>query len=128
MRPLLLSAVVLATLASCCHAASMPVDVQHSSVTIRVFKKGLFSGLAHDHEIVAPLSSGAVDLAALSVEVRFDARGMKVLDPGASVGDRAKVQETMLSDKVLDASRFPDISFISRGVKPAGENAYSAEG
>jgi polyisoprenoid-binding protein YceI len=128
MRPLLLSAIVLAMLAGGCHAASTPVDVEHSSLTIRVFKKGLFSGLAHDHEITAPLSSGSVNLAALSVEVRFDARQLKVLDPNASPGDRAKVQETMLSDKVLDASRFPEISFISRSIKLSGENAYTVEG
>jgi len=74
------------------------------------------------------LSSGVVDPAAPSVEIHFDARQLKVLDPGTSAGDRAKIQETMLSDKVLDAARFPEISFISRRVKPAGENAYTVEG
>lgn len=128
MRPLLLLTIALAMLAGNCSAASTPVDAQRSSLTIRVFKKGLFSGLAHDHEIAAPLSSGAVDLAALSVEVHFDARAVQVVDPGASVGDRAKVQETMLSDKVLDASRFPEIAFVSHSVKVAGENAYTVQG
>jgi polyisoprenoid-binding protein YceI len=127
-KVLALSLAFMGVLAGNCFAASSPVDVEHSTITIRVFKRGLFSGLAHDHEIVAPLSSGAVDLAALSVEVHFEARGMKVVDPGTSVGDRAKVQETMLSDKVLDSSRFPEISFVSRNVKPAGKNAYAAEG
>ena len=90
--------------------------------------KGLFSGFAHDHEIAAPLSSGSADLAALSVEVHFDAQKLKVLDPDASTGDRAKVQETMLSDKVLDTARFPEIAFVSRSVKPSGENTYSVAG
>jgi polyisoprenoid-binding protein YceI len=127
-RVFLLSTTLLSILAGLCHAASSPVDVEHSTLTIHAFRKGLFSGFAHDHQIAAPLSSGVVDPAAPSVEVHFDARKLKVLDPGASAGDRAKIQETMLSDKVLDAARFPEISFISRSVKPAGENAYTVEG
>jgi polyisoprenoid-binding protein YceI len=111
-----------------CQAASLPVDVDHSSLKIRVYKSGFFSGFAHDHEIAVPLSSGTVDATALSVEVHFDARKMTVLDPDASPSDRAKVQETMLSDTVLDAHRFPEIGFVSRSVKPSGENAYSVEG
>jgi polyisoprenoid-binding protein YceI len=128
MRPLLLFTIALAMLAGNCSAASTPMDVEHSTLTIRVFKKGLLSGFGHDHEIVAPLSSGAVDLAALSVEVHFNAQELRVLDPDASTSDRAKVQETMLSDKVLDAGHFKEIVFVSRSVKPARENTFTAEG
>jgi len=127
-RVFLLSATFLWVLAGRCLATSSPVDVEHSTLTIQVFKKGLFSGFAHDHQIAAPLSSGTVDLVALSVEVHFDARKLKVLDPDASAGDRAKIQETMLSEKVLDASHFEEIIFVSRSVKVAGENAYAVEG
>jgi polyisoprenoid-binding protein YceI len=127
-RVFLLSATFLWVLAGRCLATSSPVDVEHSMLTIQVFKKGLFSGFAHDHQIAAPLSSGTVDPAAPSVEVHFDARKLKVLDPDASAGDRAKIQETMLSDKVLDASHFEEIIFVSRSVKVAGENAYAVEG
>jgi len=109
-------------------AAPVAVDTAHSRLTVRVFKSGLFSGFAHDHEISAPLSSGTVDATALSVDVHFDARRMTVLDPDASAGDRAKVQETMLSEKVLDAAKFPEIAFVSRNVRVVGNNAYSAEG
>jgi len=118
----------LVVLAGNCLAASSPVDVEHSTLTIRVYKKGLLSGFAHDHEIAAPLSSGTVDLTALSVEVHFDAQNLNVTDPDASVSDRAKVRETMLSERVLDANHFKEIVFVSRSVKPVGENAYSVEG
>jgi len=124
----LLIAVSAGLLCGLCQAASIPVDVEHSSLKVRVFKSGFFSGFAHDHEIAAPLSSGAVDAAALSVEVHFDARKMTVLDPDVSPSDRAKVQETMLSDKVLDAQRYPEIAFVSRSVKASGTNAYAVEG
>jgi polyisoprenoid-binding protein YceI len=132
MRSLLLTVVALAIVALAisgyCLAASTPVDVERSTLSIRVFKKGLLSGFAHDHEIAAPLSSGSVDPAALSAEVHFDTQKLKVLDPEASAGDRAKVQETMLSDQVLDAARFPEIAFVSRSVRPAGENLYTVDG
>jgi polyisoprenoid-binding protein YceI len=128
VRAPLATAVFIWSLAGLAKAAASPVDVDHSTLTIRVFKSGLFSGFAHNHIIAAPLSSGTVDPAALSVEVHFDAQKLKVLDPDASAGDRAQVQETMLSDKLLDTIRFPDISFISRNVKLSGENAYTVEG
>ncbi|HTA25908.1 MAG TPA: YceI family protein [Terriglobales bacterium] len=127
-RVFLLSATFLWVLAGRCLATSSPVDVEHSTLTVQVFKKGLFSGFAHDHQIAAPLSSGIVDPAAPSVEVHFDTRKLKVLDPDASVSDRAKIQETMLSDKVLDAGHFTEIVFVSRNVKVAGENTYAVEG
>jgi polyisoprenoid-binding protein YceI len=128
MRVLLLPVIVLIALTGNCFAALSPVDVERSALTVRVFKKGLFSGFAHDHEIVAPLSSGTVDPAVPSVEIHFDARKLKVLDPDASAADRAKVQETMLSETVLDTARFPEIFFVSRSVKPTGENTYMVEG
>ncbi len=127
-RGLLLCTVFLATLANRCYAASSSVDLEHSTLTIRVFKSGLFSGFAHNHEIAAPLSSGVVDPAARSVEVHFESQKLKVLDPDASASDRVKIQETMLSDKVLDAKHFADIVFLSRSVKPSGENEYTVEG
>ena len=128
MRALFFIAIFLSILAGGCYAESSAVDVEHSTLTIRVFKSGLFSGFAHDHEIAAPLTSGAVDLVALSVEVHFDVRKLKVLDADASPGDRGKIQDTMLSDKVLDATHFTEIVFRSRRVTPAGENAYAVEG
>jgi polyisoprenoid-binding protein YceI len=128
MRAFLLSTTLFWILTPNCLAASTPVDVEHSKLTIRVFKKGLFSSFAHDHEIAAPLSSGTTDPAALSVEVHFDARKLTVVDPNISAEERAKIQETMLGDKVLDAQRFPEITFVSRGIKPSAENTYTVEG
>jgi len=124
---LLVCTIFLVMFAGPSSAESSPVDVEHSTLTIRVFKSGLFSGFAHNHEIAAPLSSGVIDPATPSVEVHFDARKLTVLDPDAP-SDRAKIQETMLSDKVLDASHFTEIVFRSRSVKAASENAYTVEG
>jgi polyisoprenoid-binding protein YceI len=76
MRSLWLTIVALA-ISGCCLAASTPVDVERSTLSIRVFKKGLLSGL---------------------------------------------------SDQVLDAARLPEIAFVSRSVRPAGENLYTVDG
>ena len=127
MRILCASIAVVVVTVTGCLAAPAPVDIQHSTLTIRVFKSGIFSGFAHDHAITAPLSSGTVDRERLSVEVHFEAGKLKVMDPDASVADRAKVQETMLSDKVLDVARFPEIGFTSRSVKVSG-NAFLVDG
>ena len=109
-------------------AQSTPINLEQSKITVAVYKSGLFSSFAHDHQIAAPLASGTLDRTAKVVELRFDARKMKVLDPGVSASDRAQVQETMLSDKVLDAARFPDIVFASRRVSESAPGSYTVEG
>jgi hypothetical protein len=40
------------------YAQRQAIDVNRSSLTIRVFKSGIFSAFAHDHEIKAPLDEG----------------------------------------------------------------------
>ncbi|MFB3916247.1 MAG: YceI family protein [Terriglobales bacterium] len=124
---LLLLAFVLAGF-SAAMAQSIAVDVSNSRLIVRVFRSGLFSGFAHDHEISAPLSGGEFDPTAMRVQVRFDVRKMQVLDTEASVSDRAKIQATMLSEKVLDAQRFPEITFTSQRIVPGGNGAYTVEG
>jgi hypothetical protein len=37
-------------------AKEKPMDTEHSRVTIRVGKSGLFSVAGHDHEVVAPIA------------------------------------------------------------------------
>jgi polyisoprenoid-binding protein YceI len=109
-------------------AASLPVDTEHSQLAVRVFKSGIFSGLAHDHEILAPVGSGNIDTDAPAVQIRFRVEEMKVLDPKASPDDRAQIQRTMLSEKVLDPARFPEIVFRSQSVTPQGENKFLVTG
>jgi hypothetical protein len=60
------------------------VDGAHSTITVRVYKTGLFSAFGHNHEIQAPIQSGEVkDSGSPSVELRVDARKLRVLDPEA---------------------------------------------
>src|ERR1700688_4278852 len=95
-------------------AQSRAIDVNKSSLKIRVYKSGAFSAFAHDHEIQAPIDEGKIDSSGSpSVELRVDSRKMRVLDPVISVDKRAEIQHTMEGNEVLDVEHFPQISFRS---------------
>jgi hypothetical protein len=56
-----------------------PIDAEHSVITVRVFKSGLLSAFADNHEIRAPISSGSLDETGQRVELyRFtEASGLR---------------------------------------------------
>jgi len=104
------------------------IDGQKSVVTVRVFKTGLFSAFAHDHEISAPIQQGKFSESDRSVDLTVDARQMRVVDKDASEKDRTEIQETMLGPKVLDSGRFPEIRFRSTSAEPAGDAHWMVSG
>jgi hypothetical protein len=105
------------------------IDTAHSTVTVHVFKSGLFRAFADNHVIQAPLSDGSIDDGASPhVRILVDARRMRVLDPGLSPKDREHVQTRMLGPEVLDATRFPDIRFQSVSVQHAGLDGWLVRG
>ena len=110
-------------------AQSKAIDVSKSSLKIRVVKSGAFSAFAHDHEVEAPIAEGTIDSSAdATVQLRVDARKMRVLDPDSSANQRADIQHTMQSDKVLDAEKFPEISYQSTAVTGRGEGRWEVRG
>jgi YceI-like domain len=112
---------LLAALSPALGAQNFGIDAENSKVTVRVFKSGLFSAFAHDHEISAPIVRGTVlQSPQPSVELVFDARRLRVLDPGLAPDKRAEVQKTMLGPQVLDSERFPEITFRSSSVQRLG--------
>ena len=97
------------------------VDPGASSVRVHVGKSGVFAFAGHPHEVAAERFEGRVDadpddLARSSVELSFEASGLKVSARGEPQGDAPKVQEVMAGPKVLDESRFPTVRFRSRQV------------
>src|SRR5438874_12544759 len=102
-------------------AQEHPIDTASSKLTVRAFKTGLFSGLADNHEIEAPITNGSVDEAGGHVKFAVDSRRMKVLDPQMNPGRRQEVQERMLGPEVLDTTRFPQITFESTSVERSKE-------
>jgi len=109
-------------------AQSKAIDVNKSSLKIRVFKSGAFSAFAHDHEIQAPIAEGKIDASGSSVQLRVDSRKMRVLDPETSADKRAEIQHTMQSASVLDVEKFPEISYQSTTVASRGENHWEVRG
>jgi len=107
---------------------SKSIDTEKSTVTVRVYKTGLFSAFAHDHEISAPIQQGSFVEGKAAVEFSVDARKMKVVDKDVSDSDRAKIQATMLGPTVLDSEKFPEIRFHSTQVEPRGEGKWLVHG
>ena len=122
--------ILAATLASCASLSAQPraIDTQKSVLTVRVYRSGIFSVLAHDHEIAAPIAGGSVDAAAHRVTLRVDAGTLRVLDSGASDKDRNEIQRTMLSSAVLDATRNPEIAFEAATVEGGNTSAWRVRG
>ena len=105
------------------------IDTQKSTLTIHVGKTGIFSGLGHEHEIRAPIHSGTADTGSHpAVEMRVDARALRVIDKGESEKDRAEVQRTMLGPEVLDSERHQEIVFKSTVAEPAGAGRWTVRG
>ena len=131
MTKLSLLALVI-SLSSVLWAADAPaggaIDPQKSSITVRVFKAGVFSAFGHEHEISAPIEQGSFKENPASVELTVDARRMRVMDKGISEKDRADIQQTMLGPKVLDSEKFPTIRFRSTRVELLGEGKWSLLG
>lgn len=105
------------------------IDTQKSTLTIHVGKTGMFSGLGHEHEVRAPIHSGTADTGSHpAVEIRVDARELRVIDKDASDKDRAEVQSTMLGPEVLDSASHPDIVFKSTSADTTGQGRWTLHG
>ena len=104
------------------------IDVDKSVLTVRVYKSGLFSAFAHDHEIRAPIQSGSFDEQKRTVEFKVKSADLKVLDPDGSDSERSQVQHTMEGPKVLDPEKFPEISFRSTSIEAAGAGKWNVQG
>jgi polyisoprenoid-binding protein YceI len=110
-------------------AQTQAIDVNKSSLKVRVFKSGAFSAFAHDHEIQAPIEEGKIDSSASpSVQLRVDSRKMRVLDPDIAVDKRGEIQHTMEGTAVLDAAHFPEISYRSNSIAKTGDGHWEVHG
>jgi len=115
VRRILLSLALLASATSPGVAAQRPnpraIDVQHSKITIYVYKQGFFSAFADNHTIDAPITSGRFDPASKSVELAISTAKIQVLDQHY----RDNVQKAM-DGQVLEISKYPTIAFRSTSI------------
>src|SRR3954467_7366253 len=105
------------------------IDSERSTITVRVFKSGLFRAFADDHVVTAPVAEGTVDDSTTPhVELVVDANRMRVLDPNLSAKDREQVQARMLGPEDLDTNRFAQIRFRSTSVQAAEKDRWLVHG
>lgn len=104
------------------------IDVQHSKVTVYVYKQGLFSIFADNHEIDAPIASGSFDAAHDVAVITIDAAKIKVLDPKLSADRRNSVQSSMAGPQVLDVAKYPTIAFRSTNVRRRDTTHWTVTG
>lgn len=120
---------LLPALAAEAGAQARAIDAQRSTLTVLVYKSGLFSAFADDHVIRAPIAGGSVsDAAPLAVQLTVRPADFVVLDPGLSADKRAEVRERMLGPEVLDSTRYPEITFASAAVQPDGADRWTVRG
>lgn len=119
---------VLITLSAALFAQPKPIDVKQSKITVYAYKSGLFSFAAHDHLIEVPIARGALDEQAKTIEFTVKTGSLQVLDPDDSEKNRKEIHATMLGPKLLEADKFPEITFRSTSVKQIDANTAAVEG
>lgn len=108
------------------------IDAGHSSFVVHASVHGLLSAFGHNHTIaVKDLSGQAVfdpdNPSASSLELRVRAASLTVID-NVKDSDKREIEQTM-RDKVLEVSKYPEISFKSTNVSvtKTGEGQYRAD-
>lgn len=95
-----------------------------SRVVIQVGKAGAFGFAGHSHDVEAPVTGSVTvdtsDFARSVVLLEFDSASLRVTGKGEPAQDVPEVQRVMLSERVLDVSRYPKIVFRSRRVTMSG--------
>jgi polyisoprenoid-binding protein YceI len=109
-------------------------------IVVHVKKKGLLSAFAHDHSFLATRFKARVELpggdpAHARVEVVVEAGGLEDQAEGLSEGDRLEVNAQAHGPAVLDAARFPEVTWRAEGLVlepapdgPAGSLRGTARG
>ena len=110
-------------------AQTRSINLEKSTLTVFVYKSGLFSAFADDHVIRAPIASGSLsESVPLSIEISVRAATLKVLDPKLAESRRSEIQARMLSPEVLDTEKYADITFVSTDVVPTGADKWTVTG
>jgi hypothetical protein len=119
---------ILLAIAAGPRAETQPIDLEQSSVTLHVNKSGLFSAFADNHIIKARIANGTIsEDAPFDISLSIRSADLRVLDPNLSPDRRAEVQARMLGSEVLDASRFPEITFASTTIAPSGPDRWKGD-
>lgn len=129
LSALTLAASLLAGAGMVAAAEDSNIDLQRSTITIHVGKAGLFSAAAHEHWIIAPISSGTLRESPVAhVDFTVETAKMTVKpDPKVDAKTQATIQKDM-EEMTLETRKFPEITFRSRRVDKLGEGQWTVEG
>lgn len=113
-------------------ATAYHVVPNKSSLRIEVGKGGAFGFVAgHTHEVEGPVqgtvSADAQNLSHAEIRLTIRARDLRVSGKGEPPDDVPKVQERMLGPDVLDAARFPEITFRSTSIAEGAGRGGAAD-
>jgi len=124
-----LVASLLAAVGIVAAAEDSNIDLRRSTIAIHVGKAGLFSAAAHEHWIIAPISSGTLRESPVPhVDFTVETAKMTVKpDPKVDAKTQATIQKDM-EDMTLETKKFPDITFRSRRIDKLGEGQWTVEG
>lgn len=108
--------------------AEYSINQTNSKLEINVYKAGAFKAFGHDHLIAAREISGQVQFDARKIEnssvrLKVGTKSLTAIDPGESEKDRRVVQATMMGPQVLDAAKFPEITYSSTNVSAVKKTA-----
>jgi polyisoprenoid-binding protein YceI len=120
MAALFISLMLTATVGAQTKARTYTIVTGESSFWVFVEKAGLFSGLAHDHEIGVKIFAGRVVVPEAgasggSLELDVNAQSLTVLDKKPGEEDKKKIYNSMHND-VLESAKYQKISFKSASV------------
>jgi polyisoprenoid-binding protein YceI len=108
------------------------IDASESNLWVSVGKSGLFSALAHEHEIGVKSFTGRVVLpesgaSGGTLELEIETKSFIVLDKKVSEKDRSEIYNAM-HNEVIESAKFPKITFKSSSIsnlKQTGDNGYT---
>jgi polyisoprenoid-binding protein YceI len=108
-------------------AAPLQADTSASQLVIRAEKRGLLSALAHDHEFTPATWQAEVDFDPrhphwVRVDIRIDAATLHDHVARLSPKVREYVDRETTGPEVLDAQRYPEISFHAESASTRDES------
>jgi hypothetical protein len=125
----IMSAAIGMTLIAPVPHVSREIDRDRSVITIQVDKTGWLSSFGDRHVIQAPIAHGSIAQSEQpAIEFEVESGQLKVLDQELSAARRLEVQDRMLGPAVLDADRYPNITFHSTAIKVAGPQRWHVTG
>lgn len=113
--------------------AEYELDWEASRVVVWVPRAGVFGFLGHDHMIRVTRFDGRLhwdEGSPANAQLTFEACAscLKVIDEGLNKKERTEVQQTMESERVLDAESHPEIRFDSTSIAPGNSGEWIITG